>query len=64
MTGSIELCLLLPNIRSFITQFYEKTPYLVRIPPQTTETLFHTDVQRVDNSTGKSVKEREAGGLL
>ena len=48
LAGSIELCLLLPNIRSFITQFYEKTTYLVRIPLQNTETLIHTDVQRAD----------------
>ena len=46
MAGSIKLCLLLPNIRSFITQFYEKTPYFVRIPPQTTGALLLTKLFR------------------
>ena len=54
MAESIELCILLPNIRSFITQFHEKTPYLVRLPPQPMGALFHTDIKRADNSTGKS----------
>ena len=60
MAGSIELCGFLPNVGSFITQFYEKTPYLVRVLPQPTEVLF--DFARIPCLSERSGDLSASGG--